>query len=558
MKLGECRRGVSETGSRSRFNGASSGCATVPWVLSMLIVGSSFAQASGESLVAGSVSAGGSHACAVLDSGQAVCWGNNRYGQIGNGNRKRQRTPAVVKGLSDVVEISAGDSHTCAVLSSGKALCWGWNDAGQLGVGDSKDRLIPSPVKGLTDAKSISSGKTHSCAIRQTGQAVCWGNIYYGGLGDGTKKGSRRPVAVKGLAKTNALSAGDEVTCAIRSSGRAVCWGRGDEFQIGDGSVKRRLRPVPVSGIGDVKSISTADSYACAAEVSGQVSCWGKSTMGFHRTPKAVSGLSDATEVDTSGHHVCAVKESGQVVCWGGNSYGELGDGTGGSSYYAPVQTTGLTDATEVATGGGGNEGDPFSCAVNITREVVCWGSNKLGQLGNSGFKTGFEPGPVVLQPPPPVEEDPLLASECSKAGMAAPVTLRLVLARIEVPAHEVAFASGNVFYKLPEMPTDCAGKYRRIVDVNIRYKATKGPTRNLIYRDSYSNKPSKWWPVCSGNECSNSKLAQSRHVEESVWHRQFGRLTRVVASGRIRVQETSTKKILKTRRLNVPARFSN
>lgn len=535
------------------------GCAMALCALAMLICGPSVAQASGEVLVAGSVSAGGGHACAVLDSGQAVCWGNNRYGQIGNGNRERQRTPVVVKGLSDVTSISAGDSHTCAVRSSGQALCWGWNDAGRLGVGDTSNRYLPVPVKGLDDAKAITSGNAHSCAIRQSGQAVCWGDNYYGGLGDGTKKSSRRPVAVKGLAETKAISAGDEVTCAIKSSGQAVCWGRGDEFTIGDGTVKNRLQPVLVSGIGDVKSISTAGAYACAVEVSGQVSCWGKSVMGFHRTPKPVSGLADATGVDTSGGHVCAVRESGQAICWGGNNYGELGNGTEAPSYSRPVQVKDLTDAIDVATGGGGNEGDLFSCAVKISREVVCWGDNKLGQLGTARFASAPEPRPVLLQPPPPGQEDPLLASKCVKAGMAKPMALRVELRRTVVyTKSDVAYAAGRIYYKLPEMPSDCVGKYRRIVDMHIRYKTTQRPMRKLTYRDGYSNKASKWWPVCSGNECSSNNPALPKYVQEFVWYKHFGRLTRVNAFGRIRVQQVATKKILKARRFAVPARFYN
>jgi hypothetical protein len=90
--------------------------------------------------VASTISAGGAHTCAIRQSGQAVCWGSNVYGELGNGtsgDRAFSNVPVNVTGLGDAKEISAGGGHTCAIRQSGQAVCWGWNIFGQLGNGTS-------------------------------------------------------------------------------------------------------------------------------------------------------------------------------------------------------------------------------------------------------------------------------------------------------------------------------------------------------------------------------------------------------------------------------------
>lgn len=76
--------------------------------------------------------------------------------------------------------------------------------------------------------------------------------------------------------------------------------------------------------------------------------------------------------------HSCVVKSNGTVQCWGSNEFGQLGNGESGGISTSPVQVTGLTDAKLVATGASS------SCAVRETGAVVCWGDNRLGQLGSA------------------------------------------------------------------------------------------------------------------------------------------------------------------------------
>jgi alpha-tubulin suppressor-like RCC1 family protein len=81
----------------------------------------------------------------------AVSWGLNSQGQLGNGTTDEYGPYGEVSGLdSDVVQVAAGFSHGLGVISDGTVRAWGDNTYGQLGDGTQTERSTPVQVTGLT------------------------------------------------------------------------------------------------------------------------------------------------------------------------------------------------------------------------------------------------------------------------------------------------------------------------------------------------------------------------------------------------------------------------
>lgn len=189
------------------------------------------------------IAAGASHTCALSRDGKLRCWGENSSGQLGNGGTKDSRKPSAVTGLkAGVVAVTAGGNHTCALLKDGAVRCWGDNRFGQVGDGTTKQRPKPAGVKGLSPGVlSVAAGSNHTCAVETGGILKCWGRNSPGGpLGDGTLTDRHQPVEVSGLGSgVRAVAAGASHTCAVTNNGFATCWGSNDHGQLGDGTPDR-------------------------------------------------------------------------------------------------------------------------------------------------------------------------------------------------------------------------------------------------------------------------------------------------------------------------------
>jgi alpha-tubulin suppressor-like RCC1 family protein len=143
------------------------------------------------------VAAGGSHTCALVRTGVVYCWGDNGYGQLGTGSRAHESpVPVRVKGLPPVVAIAAGEDQTCAILAQGALRCWGDNVFGQLGDGNDVSSSLPRAVRDLGRAQEVSAGGSHTCALLAAAAVECWGYGYFGQLGDGRRTNSKLPVLV--------------------------------------------------------------------------------------------------------------------------------------------------------------------------------------------------------------------------------------------------------------------------------------------------------------------------------------------------------------------------
>lgn len=350
---------------------------------------------------AGAIRAGGRHACALRGT-RASCWGFNAFGQLGDTTTTNRTTPVRVGGLSNITEIVTGSNHTCALLGTGSVRCWGSNGNGQLGDDSRDQRAIPTPVVTLANAEGLSAGSSHTCALRTDGTIACWGRNSAGQVGNGMSgDDALRPAEVTGITDAVSVACGHSHTCALSEDGAVRCWGSNSAGQLGNGGTSSsEPSPVAVMGLVDAVQITAGTFHSCALRSTGDVVCWGGNdfgqlgdgSMAASPVPAAVPGPSDAVEVSAGSLHTCARHDTGTLRCWGQNAEGQLGDGTTTNSD-VPLPLD-LTNVVEVACGGN------FTCARHAsdaeTVEVLCWGNNLTGQLGDGTMDDSPDPVMVV------------------------------------------------------------------------------------------------------------------------------------------------------------------
>ncbi|MCL2843640.1 MAG: S-layer homology domain-containing protein [Oscillospiraceae bacterium] len=200
------------------------------------------------------ISSGGVHAMALRNNGTLWAWGNNWYGQLGDGTIENHRlTPVQVQGLTNVTAVSAGGWHTAAIQNGG-LWTWGVNTDAQLGngtMGSHTNSGTPAQVQNLSNVTAVAAGAMHTVA--QAGDAFwAWGNNWFGQLGNGGGNQDVRTAPVRvdmqNLNSAMALVAGDVHTVAIRGDGTVWSWGGNAYGQLGDGSTTHRSVPGRVLG----------------------------------------------------------------------------------------------------------------------------------------------------------------------------------------------------------------------------------------------------------------------------------------------------------------------
>jgi alpha-tubulin suppressor-like RCC1 family protein len=188
------------------------------------------------------------------------------------------------------------------------------------------------------------------------------------------------------------IAAGSGSTCAVDAGGALSCWGNNAFGQLGIGNFVPFPRPRPVPLAGPVSAVAVGDGFTCAI-VQGALFCWGRNNFGqlgngtttIANTPTPVVGLgADVTAVTAGGDHACAVHQ-GRVRCWGSNRHGQLGlaltQPTGDGAVVTTPQTVNQSSGMAWTVSAGGQH----TCGTrtyNGARELLCWGSNNLGQAG--------------------------------------------------------------------------------------------------------------------------------------------------------------------------------
>lgn len=332
-----------------------------------------------------SIASGGAHSCAIDQSGRTVCWGSNWHGELGFGRpiRFRNTMSPMPVATGTLTALDASTTHTCALGADRRIYCWGDNLYGQLGDGSRLTRATPAAVSTELRFASVSVGGGVVCGVTEAGDASCWGQI-----------GSRqelRPIRIQTSGRLKSISAGGMHGCAVTVDGVLECWGRNDLGQLGDGTRESRTLPVQVGGSGRFRSVSAGYLHTCAIAESGVLYCWGENVDGRLGIGTSAGALlptrvllpDEAGEVSAGDVHSCALTVANEAYCWGDNIYAQLGNGhpmgQSAADYkeYSPVKVSasGLRFRTIRA-------GAQHTCALSLEGEALCWGFNRSGQLG--------------------------------------------------------------------------------------------------------------------------------------------------------------------------------
>lgn len=340
------------------------------------------------------IATGFDHTCA-LSGVSAYCWGVNGAGQLGDGTSTDRLTPSAISGIS-LLAISSYNATTCGLDLIGLAYCWGSTQSGMRGQGTGSAGLAPNAVADAKQYRAISVGSTHTCALELSGSAWCWGSSFSGEIGNGTTQSQNRPTAVSGGLTFTSIAAGSLFTCAVTTAGAAYCWGENSFGQLGDGTTTDRLLPVPVQSALVFTSIYAGDLSACARTAAGAVYCWGagfSGQLGHGSTSPSSTPvqtiLPPVATVDAGSSNSCSVTSAGAVYCWGDNDWAQLGIGNT-IDRTTPAQITGLPAVRDISSA------TRHTCALTTTNEVYCWGSKGRGALGDGTTAIRSTPAPVT------------------------------------------------------------------------------------------------------------------------------------------------------------------
>ncbi len=376
------------------------------------------------------ISGGAFHYCWLNSSGTVKCWGSDDSGQLGDyGVGYASTVPYFVRNssnngnLTNATAITTGYKHTCAILTDKTVQCWGENTFGELGDGNVlSSSNLPVSISGISSAVSIASSVFTTCVLLENQTVKCWGKNQLGTIGDNTTTTAYSPTTVKDSTGTGTLSnvieltGSDESICALLTDRTVQCWGSdlyGQTAQNTSGSfykLPKTVKDAAGSGtLSNVIQITGLNGAFCALISGGSVYCWGYNIVGQlginNQTEKHLPNqvknstntgfLSNVTKLmaSSTGYNICALFADTTAQCWGKNDYGTIPDGVNSSAVTLPsnlksnhnINSNSLSNILIITF-------DYYTgCTALTTDTISCWGTSYLGETGTNTYNTTYD-----------------------------------------------------------------------------------------------------------------------------------------------------------------------
>lgn len=284
--------------------------------------------------------------CGVRVDSKVMCWGSNNWGVMGQpSNVATGIIPQEIAGNISFRSISAGADQMCGISVNYMAYCWGNNQWGQFGDGKTASNHIPQAVNGGTTLSSITAGNSYTCGVTAAFAGFCWGADGAGQHGNGlqisngnTFSLTMRPMVGPAFVS---LSASNAMTCGLTAAGEAYCAGSSTGGRLGSQG-NATSTPRAVAGGLSFRNLSVGAVHVCGVTQQYEVYCWGMNANGQLGVtlvngsviPVRAGGTLLAAEVAAanistgSAAYTCAEsKDRLTTYCWGRNDFGQLGNG---------------------------------------------------------------------------------------------------------------------------------------------------------------------------------------------------------------------------------------
>ena len=289
---------------------------------------------------------------ALADDGTVWAWGDGSHGQLGQGaadaetlNEDDSSVPLQVPGIDDAVAVVRGYNQTLILHADGTVSAFGENKYGQLGDGTTENRDMP--VKpAVNNIVQIASGASFSLAVDSDGRVWSWGQNNYGQLGLGTEEHASTPTQVHFDEPIEAVVAGKGHALAVARSGAVYGWGLNFSSQIGmydreneDPEWPREvLTPKKLPWFNDTVAVWANGNQSFAERQDGLVYPWGQNMLGTFgvevdgdvKSPaSSIFGFNNVVDLGNGALHTIGLRQDGSVFAWGWSFQGSLGGGEG-------------------------------------------------------------------------------------------------------------------------------------------------------------------------------------------------------------------------------------